>query len=390
MSQTLKLLVLAFLQNLPESPFEQFNKAFELYKQCPNKNRSAEMSYNRRGYNEQSLKNLLYDLQKLNNISDVELHDKKVLDEKSEEKPFYVKLIEAFEKLHEQTQVTILQASAVIQKFSDLIESSDLLKELVESGSEAFEKFKEENPEVLMEDGALALADLYQAYVSQEPTYFDNFKIEGLPEVLEQGTDDDKKVKFLNELSEKAAAVISSVTGEKEDSAKIEELTFIREEFPFLNEEGCPDVIYVIVGRRIAAYRKYQALHAKLQEVNAGTIQVTEEEKLQLTIDCDAAFSENRLLWEELEHYAKTKEFLGKHPLFREDNLKKEVDAMSQKELLSLVSSSSKYFHDQKKALEKYKDNPKKIDEINARIADRQYKLALVNSKLGVNAGEKK
>ena len=102
MSQTLKLLVLTFLQNLPESPFEQFNKAFELYKQCPNKNRSAEMSYNRRGYNEQSLKNLLYDLQKLNNISDVELHDKKVLDEKSEEKPFYAKLIEAFEKLQEQ------------------------------------------------------------------------------------------------------------------------------------------------------------------------------------------------------------------------------------------------------------------------------------------------
>ena len=94
MSQTLKLLVLAFLQNLPESPFEQFNKAFELYKQCPNKNKSAEMGYNRRGYNEQSLKNLLYDLQKLNSISDVELHDKEVIVEKSVSNPFYIKLIE--------------------------------------------------------------------------------------------------------------------------------------------------------------------------------------------------------------------------------------------------------------------------------------------------------
>lgn len=390
MSQTLKLLVLAFLQNLPESPFEQFNKAFELYKQCPNKNKSAEMGYNRRGYNEQSLKNLLYDLQKLNNISDVELHDKEVIVEKSVSNPFYLKLIEVFEKLQEETKTTILQAVVAIQKFSDLIENSDALKELVELGSQEFEKFKSENPEVLMEDGALALADLYQAYVSEEPTYFDNFQIEGLEPVEPVTQDEDKKVKFLNELSEKAAAVISSVTGEEYKAINPEELVSLREEFPFLNEPGCPDVLYVIVGRRIAAYRCYQALHAKLQEVNAGTIEATEEEKLQITTDCEAAFSENRLLWEELEHYAKTKEILGKHPMFKEENIKKEVESMTQDQLVKFTASSVKYFHDQKKALEKFKDKPEEIAKINSRIADRQYKLALVNSKLGVNAGEKK
>ena len=95
-------------------------------------------------------------------------------------------------------------------------------------------------------------------------------------------------------------------------------------------------------------------------------------------------------MWDELEHYAKTKEILGKHPIFREDMIKKEVEEMSPKQLMSFVSSSTKYFHDQKKALERFKDNPEKILEINGKIADRQYKLALVNSKLGVNAGEKK
>lgn len=390
MSQTLKLLVLAFLQNLPESPFEQFNKAFELYKQCPNKNRSAEMSYNRRGYNEQSLRNLLYDLQKLNNISDVELHDKEVFSEKTKSNQYFINIIGAFEQLSSEIRTKILQAVVVVQKFSDLIENSDALKELVELGSQEFDKFKAENPEVLMEDGALSLEDLYQAYVSEEPNYFDNFQVEGLEPVEPVTQDEDKKVKFLNELSEKAAAVISSVTGEKYEPVKVEELNSLRDEFPFLNEEGCPDIIYVVVGRRIAAYRKYQALHAKLQEVNAGTFFYTEEEKLQITTDCEAAFSENRLLWEELEHYAKTKEFLGKHPLFREDNIKKEVESMTQAQLVKYPSSSVKYFHDQKKALDKHKDNPEEIAKINARIADRQYKLALVNSKLGVNAGEKK
>lgn len=390
MSQTLKLLVLAFLQNLPESPFDQFNKAFELYKQCPNKNRAAEITYNRRGYNEQSLKNLLYDLQKLNNITDVEVHDKQILEKEKEENPFFARLIDAFEKLQEETKTTILKAIFVFQNLSDLIENSDALKELVELGSQEFEKFKLENPEVVMEDGTLALADLYQAYESEEPTYFDNFLIEGLDPAEPVTQDEDKKVKFLNELSEKAAAVISSVTGEDYKAINPEELVSLREEFPFLNEPDCPDVMYVIVGRRIAAYRKYQALHAKLQEVNAGTIEATEEEKLQITTVCEAAFSENRLLWEELEHYAKTKEFLGKHPLFREDNIKKEVESMTQDQLVKFTASSVKYFHDQKKALEKFKDKPEEIAKINTRIADREYKLALVNSKLGINAGEKK
>lgn len=311
MSQTLKLAVLAFLQNLPESPFEQFNEAFELYKQCPNKNRAAELSYNRRGFNEQNLKNLLYDLQKLNNITDVELHDKQILDAELER------------------GITI---NGVGKEDEDLNDDTS-----------------------------------------------------------DDDTSDDEKVKFLNELSEKAAAVISSVTGENFEHVNIEELNSLRDELPFLNEEGCPDVMFVIVGRRIVAFRKYQALHAELQEVNAGTIEISEDEKAQLTIDCEAAFSENRALWEELEHFSKTKEILGKHPIFREDNIKKEVEAMTNDQLFKYINATSKFFTDQKKQLEKHKDNADKIAEINTKIEEREYKLSLVKAKAGVvDAGEKK
>jgi hypothetical protein len=302
MSQTLKLAVLAFLQNLPESPFEQFNEAFELYKQCPNKNRAAELSYNRRGFNEQNLKNLLYDLQKLNDITDVELHDTQILSEEKER-------------------------GVIISSVEN-------------------EKSKTSKKE--------------------------------------------SKAEFLKELSEKASGIISSVTGENFEPVKVEELNSLRDELPFLNEEDCPDVMYVVVGRRIVAFRKYQALHAKLQEVNAGTIEMSEEEKAQLTLDCESAFSENRALWDELEHFSKNKEILGKHPMFREDMLKKEVDKMTQEELVKFTASSVKYFHDQKKALQTHKDNPEMIEKINSKITDRQYKLALVNSKLGVNVGDKK
>lgn len=297
MSQTLKLVVLAFLQNIPESPFEQFNEAFELYKQCPNKNRAAELSYNRRGFNEQNLKNLLYDLQKLNDITDVELHDKQILDS--------------------QKEIGIT--------------------------------------------------------------------INGVGENLEgTETTEERKVKFLNELSEKATAVISEVSGEDFEPVNIEELNSLRDELPFLNEVGCPDVMYVIVGRRIVAFRKYQALHAKLQEVNAGTIEISEEEKAQLTIDCEAAFSENRDLWDELEHFASTKEILGKHPIFREDNIKKEVEAMTNEQLFKYINATSKFFTQQKKELEKHKDNADKIAQINTKIEERKHMLSLVKAKAGI------
>jgi hypothetical protein len=287
MKESLKLLVLYFLQNLPESPYEQFNEAFELYKKTPTKSKSAEMNYNRRGYNEQNLKNLLYDLQKENGITDVEVLDTSLFGQ------------------------------------------------------------KEETPVIALEN---------------------------------------KEGDFLEELSknDKKTLRLEPLETDEESNKKI------REDFPFLNEKDCPDVMYIIVGKRIAAYKNYQHLHAVLQKVNLGEVEMTEEEKLQLTIKCDEAFTENRMLWDELEHYAKNKAVLGKHRMFREHNLEKEVAEMSQEKLVNFRTSSVKYFHDQKVALEKHKDNKEKLEEINQRISDRTYKLSLVNKKLGVDAGEKK
>lgn len=64
--------VIKFFQNLPVEKHEQFNEAFKLYRDCPNKNANVERAYNAEGYTERGLNNLLYDLQKINEISDVE------------------------------------------------------------------------------------------------------------------------------------------------------------------------------------------------------------------------------------------------------------------------------------------------------------------------------
>jgi hypothetical protein len=68
----MKQKVIEFFQNLPEAPYEQFNKAFELYRQSDGKNIAIERVINATGYTPSGLQNLLYDLQKLHGITDVE------------------------------------------------------------------------------------------------------------------------------------------------------------------------------------------------------------------------------------------------------------------------------------------------------------------------------
>lgn len=72
----MKTKVIEFFQNLPKEKHEQFNEAFKLYRDSANKNVSVERSFNASGYSERTLENLLYDLQKLHEITDVERLEK--------------------------------------------------------------------------------------------------------------------------------------------------------------------------------------------------------------------------------------------------------------------------------------------------------------------------
>ena len=68
----MKQKVIKFLQNLPKEKYDQFNEAFELYRKSPTKNLAVERSFNVMGYSERALGNLLYDLQKMHGITDLE------------------------------------------------------------------------------------------------------------------------------------------------------------------------------------------------------------------------------------------------------------------------------------------------------------------------------
>jgi hypothetical protein len=315
MKNQFRLTVLAFLATQFTDKYEQFNKAFELYRKTEGKNQALEVKLNRVGYTDEFLEALLYDLQHLNGITDLELVERKNLN---------------------STEASL--------------EKIDVEFEKVEEAS------TEDNTEASTE-------------ATTEATVFTpNFEIEKKSILSHPG-------------------LINTIVGdfiEKMEKEYQEESTKVREEFPFLNDEKCPDVMYVVVGKRIATFKRYQELHAKLQQVESGELTLSEEEKLQLIQDTEKAYSENRALWEELNHFATTGEILGKHDLFRERQLSQEVEEMSKDELLKYIGSSATFFSRKNKELKTAEAKGTDTTKINLAIQEREFKLNLVNEKLGV------
>ena len=290
MNTSLKTRVLLLLKAVSKTEkFDLFNQAFALYKESPDKLLGMESKLNRIGFTDDGLQNLLYDLQKMHNITDTEI----------------------------VSEIEVVPEAA---------------------------------PEVASVPG------------------------EGL--------------------QEQATAVAHKVLEHTEETTvphqyvEATELEPLRTEFPFLNDKDCPEVMFVVVGKRISSYRRYQELHAKLQEVLDGTVTVTEEEQTALATETQQAFAENQALWDELNHYNTTGEILGKHPLFRESVAQKEVNAMTVDQLAKYRTSSATFISKKRTALKAKGLSEGKKSELLEAIADREYKLGLVNTKLGVDVSK--
>jgi hypothetical protein len=338
MSHDKKVIVLAFLQNLPESKHEQFNAAYELYKQSEGKNLGTERSLNRIGFTETGLQNMLYDLQQMYHITDLEIADK----------PAVMSVVEDDQEVD-----------------YDAMTKGELV--------------------VLAKGLGLELKpSLGKPKMIEAITTLLNTKVEETPAAT---------VSTDAEISETLAGKVIDFTEAQDATAEKfvgeSEITPIREEFGFLNNDDCPEVFYIVVGRKISTYRKWQASQQELAAIQGGDKTATEDEVKELAIVAEANYRENQALYNELNHYAATGEILGKHSLFREIVAKKEVDTMTTADLAKYRNSSAKYFSDKKKLLITHANNAGKLAEINQQIEERKYKLSLVDAKLGINDAAK-
>jgi hypothetical protein len=415
--------VVEFFQNLPENKSEQFNTAFELYRETPTKSHSAERVYNASGYSETSLNNLLYDLQKLHDISDVEklpiakIEDIQTADERitileevagltapdfplwlaTFEKSTYnidtllefsasIENVKAIEVLNEikiySDKVYVINLIAVTS-IDDLTKDFEIVPPTIENLEQTLEFALSVNNEIAVEKLKVIIERLkVPETINTNLSVVKNDELENENEELKNHNEDliSEKEDLQDENEELKNKLEITQTLPKINAESL------RVEFPFLNAQDCPNELKILVADKITAWNEYLVLHDEISKIESGELILTKEElenKASRAIEC---FNNNQKIYEELNAYKETGKVLGKHPIFRTLQLTREVEAMSMDEKIKYKGSTSKFFSTNKKDLEKAikAKDVERIELLNEKISERTEKLALVNKALGV------
>jgi hypothetical protein len=155
----------------------------------------------------------------------------------------------------------------------------------------------------------------------------------------------------------------------------------LREEFPFLNDENCPDVLKIAVADKLTAYQKHQEANELLQKHANKEVELSEDELKFLAESAVEAHRENTTLYDELLYFKEKGTFLAKHPLFWKEKIQQEVQLMSAEELLKYKKASDTFFKRNDEYLKK-STSEERTKELQEKAAVRKYKNDLVDAKL--------
>lgn len=107
--------------------------------------------------------------------------------------------------------------------------------------------------------------------------------------------------------------------------------------FPKIDYSKLPDVLKILTMDRISLFHKANAARRRWFDAKTDT------ERLAANGEEISCRRENLLIWEELNHFNKTGEILGKHPRFRWDQLFNELKAKSKKQLFTMLTNMPSY-----------------------------------------------
>ncbi|MHA3788321.1 hypothetical protein ACX0HA_08945 [Flavobacterium hauense] len=386
--------VIEFFQNLPDSEPEQFNKAFELYRRSPNKNLASERAYNSGGYSDYALGNLLYDLQQLHGVTDLE-------------KLPELALVQYHElTVNDKLKIAIIGADPVIKTHlmhglklaaeypdMEMDKVSPVVREFVETLTDQCENFLEE---FMKNEGIKELFPILEIL----PLMADEIAATVFPDnILKEFTASadnseelqDQEVKKLDDNPDLTAANINisdveilDSKGDKVNKSESETLK-LRDQYPFLKDDDCPAELKILVSDKLTVLDNYKDCHQRLKDIKDGKLVVSPEEEKELAAAAVGWFEDNEEITAELDYYKEHKDILGKHRIFSSLALQRKVDAMTPKQLNNFVTQTPSYMSKKNTALKTATEEEK--HEINKKITERNEMLALVQKKLGINAG---
>lgn len=148
----------------------------------------------------------------------------------------------------------------------------------------------------------------------------------------------------------------------------------LREQFPFLSQDDCPDAFKILTADLGTTYDKYQKAHEDLFKDHPDNALA------EAISDVVVPYKENKLIWAELEHYQKTGEPLGKHPIFKELARKEELRNMDGASLAKVQGNLKSNISKTKKAIKEAgnKAEPK----LKEKLADFETELKFVTKLL--------
>lgn len=150
----------------------------------------------------------------------------------------------------------------------------------------------------------------------------------------------------------------------------------LRDQFPFLNDPGCPPELQALVTRRITAYHQYSALYQQLQQCE------TNEQCSDVAGRLLDAYLDNQAIFRELEYYQKHKKVLGRHPFFKHFQQLNRLRAMSVRDLIKEQTKTKDNIWRVKSEMAKG-DKPHLDEKRRQKLQQYELKLQEINSLLG-------
>ena len=155
----------------------------------------------------------------------------------------------------------------------------------------------------------------------------------------------------------------------------IKKVIRIREKYPFLRSQDCPEEFKIMVADMFTAYDNYREAYTLLSDKN------TKDENLELAQAVVENYLANRAMWEELDYYLANGEILGNLPIFELLKLRKEISDLSDMDLIKKLNTTKPNITKSKKAIEAAKDAEEKA-EAEKRLAKWQQVKSEVEAEI--------
>lgn len=178
------------------------------------------------------------------------------------------------------------------------------------------------------------------------------------------GAKNEDKIDFGVTLIEGATASPEALAGWK-----------LRDQYPFLKEENCPEILIILVNKMLNAWEKWHTAHEEL--FNTASPEVIAELSAMVVDN----YLEDSAIKAELDYYLEHRSVLGNHPLFGRTKRLEELKALSIADLVKLSKNIPTNISRIKKNI-KEKPDDKKVSEWQISLDNYTWELNEVNHLL--------